>query len=304
MASNILVRKAILADTNVIAEIYIASRKKFLTFAPLTHSNEAIHAWIHDTLIPTTEVFVAEIDHVVVGMMALSQKEKNNWIEQLYISPEFVAGGVGEQFIIMAKSILHPPIRLRTFQENRGARRFYERHGFKILEFTDGSRNEEHCPDILYEWNPVYDKTALTPELYCSNIKNSLSFYIETLGFNIQYQRKEDKFVMLERQGARIMLEEIDGTKRTWITDTLEPPYGRGINLEIKTEKIDELYDSIQKAKAYVFLPIEEKQYRVNDIVLVNRQFIVLDPDGYMLRFSQNITELKVSNYEKIACQN
>ena len=74
--------------------------------------------------------------------------------------------------------------------------------------------------------------TPLTPELCCSNIKISLSFYIETLGFNIQYQRKEDGFAMLERQGARIMLEELCVTNRAWIAGTLEAPFGRGINLK------------------------------------------------------------------------
>lgn len=137
--------------------------------------------------------------------------------------------------------------------------------------------------------------TPLTPELCCSNIESSLSFYIETLGFNIQYQRKEDRFAMLERQGARIMLEEIRGTNRIWIAATLEAPFGRGMNLEIRTDKIDELYNCVQKTGAPIFLPIEEKRYRVNDALLVNRQFIVLDPDGYMLRFSQNITEIKTS---------
>lgn len=136
--------------------------------------------------------------------------------------------------------------------------------------------------------------TPLTPELYCSNIKISLSFYIETLGFTIEYQRKEDGFAMLERQGARIMIEEIRGTNRAWTAGTLEAPFGRGINLEIKTEKIDQLYDCIQKSGVPVFLPIEEKRYRVNDTLLVNRQFIALDPDGYMLRFSQNIAEIKI----------
>lgn len=140
--------------------------------------------------------------------------------------------------------------------------------------------------------------TPLTPELCCSNIKISLSFYIETLGFNIQYERKEDRFAMLERQGARIMLEEICGTNRTWMAGTLEVPFGRGMNLEIETDKIDELYNCVQKSGASVFLPIEEKRYRVDDALLVNRQFIVLDPDGYMLRFSQNITEIRISTQD------
>ncbi len=104
---------------------------------------------------------------------------------------------------------------------------------------------------------------------------------------------------MLERQGSRIMLDEIrkdtaSESCRTWIAGPLEVPFGRGINLEIKTDKVDELYDRVQNARANVFLPIEEKWYRANDVEIGKRQFIVLDPDGYMLRFSQDIGERKV----------
>lgn len=136
--------------------------------------------------------------------------------------------------------------------------------------------------------------TPLTPELYCSNIKASLNFYLELLGFKIQYQREEDGFAMLERQGARIMLDEIsldhpNETKRTWISGILETPFGRGVNLEIKTDKIVELYNRIRQSKAHIFLPIEEKWYRADDVELGTRQFIVMDPDGYLLRFSEDI---------------
>lgn len=136
--------------------------------------------------------------------------------------------------------------------------------------------------------------TSLTPELCCSNLKTSLHFYTHILGFSIQYQREEDRFAMLERQGSRIMLDEIrnnsvSGTNRTWISGPLEIPFGRGINLEIKTDKVDELYDRVQKAGAIIFLPIEEKWYRASDVKLGKRQFIVLDPDGYMLRFGQDL---------------
>lgn len=136
--------------------------------------------------------------------------------------------------------------------------------------------------------------TPLTPELYCSDIKISLLFYTKILGFSIQYQREEDGFAMLERQGARIMLDEIcknsmNETDRVWLAGPLEVPFGRGINLEIKTSKVDELYDHAQKAGAKIFLPIEDKWYRANDVEIGNRQFIVLDPDGYMLRFVQDL---------------
>lgn len=136
--------------------------------------------------------------------------------------------------------------------------------------------------------------TSLTPELCCSNIKTSLLFYTEILGFSIQYQRKEEGFAMLEREGSRIMLDEISENKRTWIYAPLEMPFGRGINLEIHTSNVDELYNKVQKSKANIFLPIEEKWYRVNDIEIGNRQFIVLDPDGYMLRFAKSLGERKI----------
>lgn len=136
----------------------------------------------------------------------------------------------------------------------------------------------------------------MTPELACSNINMSLSFYIETLGFKIQYQREEEGFAMLERQGARIMLDEIKkgalaGIGRIWLSGPLEKPFGRGINLEIQTVKVNELYTRVQKTDAKIFLPIEDKWYRINQIEICNRQFIVLDPDGYMLRFSECLGE-------------
>lgn len=138
-------------------------------------------------------------------------------------------------------------------------------------------------------------KTSLTPELYCSNIQSSLAFYTKILGFDIQYQREEEGFVMLERQGSRIMLEEIrNNSERVWLNAPLEKPFGRGINFEIKTNNIDQLYADVQKAGIKIFLPIEEKWYRANHIELGNRQFIVQDPDGYMLRFAQDVGEGKV----------
>ena len=127
--------------------------------------------------------------------------------------------------------------------------------------------------------------TTLTPELYCSDNKTSLNFYTQILGFKIQYQRKEEGFAMLERQGARIMLDEINESKRTWITAPLERPFGRGLNLQIITSHVDKLYQRIQQANIEIFLSIEEKWYQASESKIGHRQFIILDPDGYMLRF-------------------
>ncbi|MDD3028825.1 MAG: VOC family protein [Alphaproteobacteria bacterium] len=134
--------------------------------------------------------------------------------------------------------------------------------------------------------------TPMTPELLCSNIEDSLTFYTNILGFSIQYARPENGFAMLERQGSRIMLDEFEpDSSRSWIAAPLEKPFGRGINLQIETKSVDDLYACVQEANAQIFLPIEEKWYRADDIEVGTRQFIVMDPDGYMLRFFEDLGE-------------
>jgi hypothetical protein len=72
---KILLRKATLLDANAVANIYLTSRKKFLSFAPLAHSEKAIYKWIREILIPACQVIVAEEKGIIVGMMALSKNE-------------------------------------------------------------------------------------------------------------------------------------------------------------------------------------------------------------------------------------
>lgn len=135
--------------------------------------------------------------------------------------------------------------------------------------------------------------TTLTPELLCRDIKTSLAFYVDVLGFRIQYDRPEEGFAMLERQGSRIMLDQmlLEDNERAWISGPLEYPFGRGINLQIDTLDATSLYDRSKSSGATIFLDLEEKWYRADDKYVGCKQFIVLDPDGYMLRFSEFLGE-------------
>ncbi len=67
------------------------------------------------------------------------------------VDPALVGRGIGALLLSHALRALARPIRLYTFQANLGARRFYERHGFIAIEFTQGQANEERCPDVLCE---------------------------------------------------------------------------------------------------------------------------------------------------------
>ena len=126
----------------------------------------------------------------------------------------------------------------------------------------------------------------LIPELLCADFNKSLNFYTEILGFEVRYDREEG-FAMLEREGVQIMLDQ--NRSDNWVSGPLEYPYGRGINLQIKTTSIIDLYESVKKANARIYLPLKEEWYQATEVMLGCLQFIVLDIDGYMLRFSQDI---------------
>lgn len=142
------------ADSARVAEVYLASRKTYLSYAPLAHSDEDVRRWVRNTLIPTGSVTVALQGNGVVGMMATSIDDQvRGWVDHLYLQPSSVGQGIGSELLSRALKTLPRPIRLYTFEENHGARRFYERHGFLPITFGDGSENEEGCPDVLYEFS-------------------------------------------------------------------------------------------------------------------------------------------------------
>jgi len=80
---------------------------------------------------------------------------RDEWIDQLYVDPDFTGRGVGTQLLDFAKRARPRGLRLSTFVSNAGAQRFYERNGFKEVERTDGSHNEERAPDIQYTFLPT-----------------------------------------------------------------------------------------------------------------------------------------------------
>ncbi|MFH0874765.1 MAG: VOC family protein [archaeon] len=131
----------------------------------------------------------------------------------------------------------------------------------------------------------------LIPELSVSDFEKSLSFYTEILGFNIEYMRKENKFAFLSFEGSQIMIEQVNNN---WNTGTLEYPYGRGINFQIDVKSIQPILISLNNKKYPLFLKPKENWYRKGDTLLGNKEFLVQDPDGYLLRFSEEIGERQV----------
>ena len=129
---------------------------------------------------------------------------------------------------------------------------------------------------------PIMKFNSLIPELSVSNIEISKKFYL-ALGFQIKYERKEDKFCFLELEENQIMIEEINNN---WNTGTLEYPFGRGINISMTVTDVSALYNYLQKQQIKIFRELKTDEYRVENIIYKDQEFLIQDPDGYLLRFT------------------
>jgi catechol 2,3-dioxygenase-like lactoylglutathione lyase family enzyme len=127
---------------------------------------------------------------------------------------------------------------------------------------------------------------SLVPELDVTNLEVSLTFWCDLLGFTVAYDRPAAKFAYLEREGAQVMLCEINGE---WVTGTLAYPFGRGINFQVATSDLAPILDRLEAAGWPLFRAVSESWYRAGSSETGSREFLVQDPDGYLLRFSQNI---------------
>jgi GNAT superfamily N-acetyltransferase len=154
--AGLAVRRAQINDAPRVTDVLLASRRAFFPYAISPHSEPETRGWVSDVLFATEEVFVAQIDGGVVGMMSIQRSATDDpavdWLNQMYLHPAHVNHGTGSALLAVALKTVRYPLRLFTFQQNTGARRFYERHGFKAIAFSDGRDNEERCPDVLYEF--------------------------------------------------------------------------------------------------------------------------------------------------------
>lgn len=124
---------------------------------------------------------------------------------------------------------------------------------------------------------------SLIPELTVSDIGKTKDFYMDVLSFRLEYERPEDKFIFLSLESNQLMFEQENGN---WSTGDLEYPYGRGINFEMTVSDVEELYKRVLEAGIRPFRELKVSHYRNGDEDIVQKEFLIQDPDGYLLRFT------------------
>ena len=132
-------------------------------------------------------------------------------------------------------------------------------------------------------------RNRLVPEMIVSDLARCLRFYCEVLGFRIEYQRPEHHFAFLSFHGSQLMLEQDDLEESSWRVGPLEAPFGRGMNLSIKCPDVQGLVARFETAGHTLRKPLEERWYRSNDVLFGERNCLLLDPDGYLLRFAEDL---------------
>lgn len=135
-------------------------------------------------------------------------------------------------------------------------------------------------------WNKII------PELSVTNLENSLKFY-KTAGFKLEYDRPENKFAFISLGEIQFMLQQISDNDK-WNISPLSYPFGNGINFQLEVYNLDEIYNNFKNANYKITFDIEENWYRQDDKLLGNKEFLIQDPDGYLLRFSKDLGEKEV----------
>ena len=131
----------------------------------------------------------------------------------------------------------------------------------------------------------------IIPELSVTNLKESLKFY-QTVGFKIEYERVENKFAFLSLGEIQFMLQEIS-LEDKWNVAPLEYPFGNGVNFQLEVENVDKIYNLLKENNYKIAFEMEENWYRQDNKLLGNKEFLVQDPDGYLIRFSEDLGERK-----------
>ena len=148
---------------------------------------------------------------------------------------------------------------------------------------------EQYFKSTILRPNDYINWNENIPELSVTNLENSLNFY-KTAGFEIKYNRTEDKFAFISLNNIQFMLQELSNNDK-WNVGELKYPFGNGINFQLEVEDIDKIYNNFKDNNYIITFDIEENWYRQDDKMLGNKEFLIQDPDGYLLRFMQDLGE-------------
>ena len=144
------IRRATQDEAEVVGDLYWRAREVAVpAIPPSVHPRDDVLEHFATTVLPHRDTWLAVEGDDVIGFLVLEP----GWVDHLYLEPSLTGRGIGTQLLDHAKREQPAGLDLWAFRSNTGARRFYERHGFVGVAFTEGD-NEEGQPDVRYRWTP------------------------------------------------------------------------------------------------------------------------------------------------------
>ncbi|MFM7334650.1 MAG: VOC family protein [Tabrizicola sp.] len=126
-------------------------------------------------------------------------------------------------------------------------------------------------------------------EMMVTDHPRSRAFWTDVLGFGIAYERPQQKLSCLQHpDGAQVMIYQRDGD---WETGPMEPPFGRGVVVQVYVTDARAAADRITAAEVPFYVPLREKWRDWGDRMGGQREFLVQDPDGYLVMVAERIGE-------------
>ena len=137
------------ADIVAVARILGDSYAR-MPFMPQLHTHEEDVGYVTGVA-STHEIWIAEDHGRIVGFIILGE----DTLLHIHVVPDAQGRGYGSALFRHAAERRPKGFTLWTQQQNEAARRFYESHGCRVVQMTDGAGTEERLPDVQYEWRPT-----------------------------------------------------------------------------------------------------------------------------------------------------
>ncbi len=115
----------------------------------MNYSHEDNLRHFRDVVARECNVWLAIEEGEIAGLLALCQSH----LDQLYVEPRCQGRGIGTALLDRAKELAPGGLTLFTHQRNERARSFYERRGFRAVQFGVSPPPESE-PDVRYAWDP------------------------------------------------------------------------------------------------------------------------------------------------------
>jgi catechol 2,3-dioxygenase-like lactoylglutathione lyase family enzyme len=122
---------------------------------------------------------------------------------------------------------------------------------------------------------------AIVPQFLVDDLDRAVAYYRDRLGFSVDFTYDEF-YAGISRDGCAIHLKEAEKLA----AEREHRRRDEHLDAYIAVTGIRDLYDDLQRRGATVTRPLEERPWACLD-------FYIEDPDGYILCFSERLTETK-----------